>query len=1247
MSAQGAVIPRGPQAGGGTGLVSQIVLAMLCGGYAAGAALGWGSSGVALFMGDFGLSVAASTAAVSCLLYARTLSSRLRGAWYLFALSSAMAALGNAVWGWYEVVLRVPVPSPSFADVFFLCFAPPAIVGLLMLAKRPVSRAGWICLALDTWLIGGSLLTLSWSLALAHTAQFEGKSVAQIALSLAYPLLDIALVSIVLALHFRRTPVNRSAVNTAIGALAVTVVCDALFSSPMLHASYRSGQLLDAGWFAGSLLLAYAPWASLRVHADDPHAPIHPHLLTLPLPHPRAASASAARSPAAPRVAHARVPVPGGGPAGGSAGGSGGGSITGPKRPHEGHAYDGHPHTDHTHEGHPHQGHGDGHHGHGDHGHGDHGHVRHPQGAPSRTEQAPGDRQPRSQPHQDRPHEDRPHEDRPRQSGPPEDHQGRPPGDQERPGRPPGDRPREDPPYQERPRPNGPRQERPRRTPAHTHTPPSVPSHAPHAVIHPSHSPQSGPGRYPTRPIAGSLAALAPYLAATVCTLGILYNVLSDRSIDRVVLLTACTVVLALVVRQGIMLIDNISLTQELAQKENHFRSLVQGSSDVIMIAAPNGVLRYVSPAAAGVYGREADELVGTELASLIHPDDLGAVVHEIRRFVAAHQADEPTTRIECRFRSGAGQWLNVESTINRHHGGLLFNSRDVTERVRLQAQLQHNAEHDPLTDLPNRALFTRRVAQALGGRRAADRDHGTAVLFLDLDGFKAVNDTIGHQAGDELLVQAARRLQDSVRQGDTAARLGGDEFAALIVGDGSSDQAAREQHIFELADRLRMTLSRPYPIGGNDVRVAASIGVAFAEPGVGEGELLRNADLAMYRAKAAGKGRVELYAPQMQADVVRKAELAGRLRAALHDGEFALLHQPVVNLTTGLIGSVAAHARWRSAQGLLFTPAEFLRVSDDADRTAELGRWMLEEAVAGAADRARAGHPTTVVVRVGAGRLLDRSMPLGSIEALLTRHGLPSGALMIELAGSEPAVPLDELERRLTALRRIGVRIGLDGFGSGHAAITALRRLPVDVLKLDRSLVEGVVESARLHKITSGLLRIATDLGLDSVADGVDLPEQVVVLRAMGCTHGQGMAFSAPLDEYRLRRALSTGRFPVPRDIPGEPSGEPPRGGSRDQERDGVREPADVSREPRALPVTLDATGEPVLAGGVHAAYDTLLPTGHDSGYDGRGQGGYEPRGPAAYETRGPAPFPANPSAPYHRGLPRRSHNETQIPPA
>ncbi|MGW7266383.1 EAL domain-containing protein [Streptomyces sp. NPDC054842] len=953
----GTLLTRRPAPGGGAGMRSQLVLALVCAAYGIGAALGWGSPRAALVMGDFGLSAAAGAAAVSCYLYARRRRIRFRPAWLLFSLSSAMASLGNLVWGWYEVVLGITVPSPSYADLFFLCFAPPAIVGLLVLAKRPVTKAGWVCLALDAWLIGGSLLTLSWSLALAQAAKMDGPSVAHTALSLAYPLLDIALVSMVLALHFRRSAVNRSAVNTAIGALALTVMCDALFTSPLLHNNYRSGQLLDAGWFAGSLLLAYAPWVGLR---DGRHPDREGHT----------------------RVVHEHVPG---------------------QRPG--------------------------------------GHLHEPA-----QDEAPA---------QDR-------------------------------------------------------------TPAPGHTPLPGPAHG------------GERGRCPaTRPITGSLAALTPYLAAAVCTLGILYNVLNGHSVDRVVLITGGTVVLALVVRQGIMLLDNITLTQELAQKENHFRSLVQGSSDVIMIAAPNGILRYVSPAAAGVYGRPAEELVGSELAALIHPEDLGCVVHEVRRFLAASPAEEPTTRIECRFKSGDGGWLNVESTVNRHHGGLIFNSRDVTERVRLQAQLQHNAEHDPLTDLPNRALFGKRVQQALSGRRSTDR--GTAVLFIDLDGFKAVNDTIGHQAGDELLVQAARRLQDSVRQGDTAARLGGDEFAALIVGDGARDRSARERHIMDLADRLRITLSQPYAIDGNDVRVAASIGVAFAEPGLGAGELQRNADLAMYRAKGAGKGRVELYAPQMQQDVVRKAELATRLRAALHDGEFALLHQPVVALENGRITSVAAQARWRSSQGVFFTPAEFLRVAEDNDRTAELGRWMLEQAVEQAAERTATGLSVPVAVRMSARRLLDRSMPLGSVEALLTRHGLASGALVVELSDMDPRVSLDELERRLNALRRMGVRIALDGFGSGYAAITALRRLPVDVLKLDRGLVEGVVESARLHKITSGLLRIATDLGLQSVADGVDLPEQVVALRAMGCTHGQGMAFSGPLDEYRLRRALSLGHYAVP----------------------------------------------------------------------------------------------------------------------
>ncbi|GAA3179502.1 hypothetical protein GCM10017688_35280 [Streptomyces ramulosus] len=260
MSAPGAVLSPSPlPADRPPSLLPQIALAAVCGGYAVGSALGWGSPKAALVMGDFGLSFAALVAAVSCALYARRCDPHTRPAWTLFAGSSAMAALGNGIWGWYEVVEGAPVPSPSPADFCFLLFAPPAIVGLLVLAKRPVTRAGWTCLGLDSWLIGGSLLTLSWSLALANTAHFQGRSVARCALAVAYPLLDIVLVSMVLALHFRRGCAQRSAVNTAIAALALTVLCDALFTSPLLREHYRSGQILDAGWFAGSILLAYAP----------------------------------------------------------------------------------------------------------------------------------------------------------------------------------------------------------------------------------------------------------------------------------------------------------------------------------------------------------------------------------------------------------------------------------------------------------------------------------------------------------------------------------------------------------------------------------------------------------------------------------------------------------------------------------------------------------------------------------------------------------------------------------------------------------------------------------------------------------------------------------------------------------------------------------------------------------------------------------------------------------------------------
>jgi diguanylate cyclase (GGDEF)-like protein/PAS domain S-box-containing protein len=907
--------PDGPPPGRPPRLPRLLIL-IVCLGYLGGDTVGWGSRLLADFMGDFGLAAAALTAALSCLAYACSAHGRRnRSAWLCFGVSSLMSALGNGVWGWYQVVLRVSVPPLSVADYAFLMFAPPAILGLLRLSNRPRNLAGWVCLALDSWLIAGSLLTVSWSLALSRTAHVAGDSPLRVTMVLAYPLMDILLISMVLGLRFRSREGNRAAVHTAIVALALTVLCDALFTSATIKGGYHSGELLDSGWFTASMLLSWAPWA-------------------------------------------------------------GGGSSVG------------------------------------------HG------GAP-----------------------------------------------------------------------------RPR--------------------------------------VASTFSALTPYLAAAVCTVGLLYDAVTRHEHDRFVLIIGCTVVFALILRQGIMLLDNLALAQRLAHQEQHFRSLVQGSSDVIMIADPGGVLRYVSPASAGVYGRPAEEIVGTRLPEMVHPDDLGHVLWEVQRYLAESPDTEPTARIECRVRSGAGEWLDVESTVNRYHGGLIFNCRDVSERVRLQAQLEHSAFHDTLTDLPNRALFLDRGRQALGGRDATGReaadhtagDHGgagregpgqVAVLFLDLDGFKAVNDSAGHQAGDELLVQAARRLQESVRSVDTVARLGGDEFAVLLVGDLDQAKAA------DVAERLRCALSAPYWIGGEELTVAASIGIAFAEPGVTPARLLRNADLAMYQAKRHGKDRVSVYTPELRNDLHRRTELDQRLRVAVREGQFALVHQPVVDLETGALAGLAAQARWRAGQGQLLTPAEFLHAADGGERAARLARWMVEQALLQAAERrdrlpaANGGLP--VSVRLSARRFTAPGLH-ETVESLLRRTGLPASSLVLEIAGGEateaPSHHFEELVRRLTALRRLGVGLALDGLGGVCAPLSGLRRLPVDVIKLERGLVDGITESDFLRTLATSMLRLGRELGLTTVAEGVDQQAQAELLRELGCRQGMGLLYSGPLEQAQLDALL------------------------------------------------------------------------------------------------------------------------------
>jgi diguanylate cyclase (GGDEF)-like protein/PAS domain S-box-containing protein len=620
------------------------------------------------------------------------------------------------------------------------------------------------------------------------------------------------------------------------------------------------------------------------------------------------------------------------------------------------------------------------------------------------------------------------------------------------------------------------------------------------------------------------LGALTPYLAAGVSACAVIGNALSGHAMDPVVLLVGGSVFVVLMIRQAATLLDNVVLTRELAVREDLFRSLVQGSSDVMMISTLDGEVRYVSPAVERMYGFPPQEVLGTELRVLVHPDDLAKVHRAIGRFL---EEDLPTARVDCRIRSADGSWRHTESTVSRHPEGLIFNSRDVTERVALQEQLAYFAFHDSLTGLPNRALFAERIGQALSaaGDTAPAR---IAVIFLDLDGFKAVNDSSGHAAGDELLVRAAERLAGAVRSGDMVARFGGDEFAALLCHD-VTPAATRA-----VAERLLAALSEPYRVAAVEVVVAASIGVAFSTPGITSEELMRNADLAMYRAKAAGKGRVEVYAPHMHADVVHRVQLESRLRRAMRDRRFTLLYQPVVDLRTGVVTDVEALIRWRSEGGALITPAEFIRLAEDSGGIVPLGRWVIGEALRQTACWQRAGHHVGVSVNLSARQVLTPGL-VESIDAALRETRVAPGRLTLEITEN---VLLDGAEStigRLATLKDIGVRLAIDDFGTGYSSLSYLRRLPVDILKIDRSFVSGLGVEEEATSLASTIVRLGCDLGLTLIAEGIEKPSQARLLRAMGCHRGQGFWFSGPLDPPGVAAVLGRGLAPQDTDPAGD----------------------------------------------------------------------------------------------------------------
>ena len=427
--------------------------------------------------------------------------------------------------------------------------------------------------------------------------------------------------------------------------------------------------------------------------------------------------------------------------------------------------------------------------------------------------------------------------------------------------------------------------------------------------------------------------------------------------------------------------------------------------------------------------------------------------------------------------------------------------------------ELHHLALHDPLTELPNRALILDRIDQMLARSR---REHTpVAVLFLDLDNFKDVNDTLGHAAGDQLLAGVAARLMSAIRQEDTVGRLGGDEF--VVLAEGASLAAGAEM----VAERILDVLATPFEIAGSDapLTVTASIGIAEGRRATPD-ELLRDADIALYQAKAAGKKCAVVFAPAMQEAVDDHRTLEVDLHAALQADQFFLLYQPTFDLSSGAFSSVEALLRWRHPTRGVILPDDFIPALEASGLIVPVGRWVLEEACRQGAAWQRQGHRVTVSINVSA-KQLDRDQIVADVHDALTTSGFDPALCVLELTETTLMHNVDDTVGRLTLLKALGVRLAVDDFGTGYSSMAYLRQFPIDVLKIDRSFVSGITETSEAVALVHAMVQLGKALGLETVAEGVENDGQRVKLASENVDTGQGFLFARPLDVEAVSRLL------------------------------------------------------------------------------------------------------------------------------
>ncbi|MBV8160262.1 MAG: EAL domain-containing protein [Acidimicrobiia bacterium] len=560
---------------------------------------------------------------------------------------------------------------------------------------------------------------------------------------------------------------------------------------------------------------------------------------------------------------------------------------------------------------------------------------------------------------------------------------------------------------------------------------------------------------------------------------------------------------------------------QTLSQSEERFRSLVQNASDLAILCDRDANIRYVSPSIKKVFGYEPESVLGNQRWAFIHPDDLDLAVAAWEMAVTTEDAVAP---IEYRARHSDGSWRWVEVLMGNLLDdpaveGVVLNIRDISERKAAEEAMLHQAFHDALTGLPNRALFLDRLGQALTRRGRGDAL--TAVLFLDLDRFKWINDSLGHAAGDQLLVQVAARLSSAIRAGDSVARFGGDEFVVLC------DGLEEEWEVRAVAERAHAALSDHFCVEGRDITVTASIGIATtasASSAVSTADsLLRDADAAMYRAKERGRNRTESFQRGMRTIAVERLQVETDLRRALERDELRVFYQPVVRLGGGVMLGVEALVRWQHPDRGLVPPVDFIPVAEETGLIRPLGAWVLKESCRQVAawNRANADRaPLSVAVNLSA-----RQMSAADLTRLvltgLNESGLEPGLLCLEITESVLMEDVGASRNVLMSLKELGVRLGIDDFGTGYSSLLYLRRFPVDFLKVDRSFVSGLGENSEDGAIVAGVLGLANALGVGAIAEGVETPAQADKLAGLGCEQAQGFLWSRPLPPHELEASF------------------------------------------------------------------------------------------------------------------------------